>query len=77
MKKIDYRIVINDEGQIATALHVEGIDLNKVEGRLMLIGVLENIKRLESDKIKTFNNASFKKKDNGDGWEKNDGGEIK
>ena len=62
MKEITIKIKL-DDNQILTGVHCIGLDLNVLDNRLTLIGILENVKQTELNKISTIKSASFSNKD--------------
>ena len=67
MKDITIHVKIDDNNQVLTAVHAKGLDLkDNVEDKFTLIGILENIKRIELDKLSTLKSIVVnKKKDTG------------
>jgi len=63
MKEITISVKIDDNNQILTAIHAKGLDLrDNVEDKFTLVGILENIKRIEMDKISTLKSVVINKK---------------
>jgi len=63
-KEITIKVGTNENG-IISMVGFAGIDQTKIEDRLFLIGLLEHLKQMELDKIKT--KKSLKRTE--DGWE--------
>jgi len=63
MKEITISVKIDDNNQILTAIHAKGLDLKEnVEDKFTLVGILENIKCIEMDKISTLKSIVINKK---------------
>lgn len=54
MKKIEWKIVLTENNQIATLEHATGLPKESVETQLLIIGLLENMKQRHLDKLATL-----------------------
>ena len=54
MKAIMWKVVINDDQQIASMEHAQGFTQDSVESHLMIMGILDNLKQKHQDKLKTL-----------------------
>lgn len=63
MKKIDLRFVIDEETQkIATAMRTKNLSEKNLSDLFEIVGILENLKQVILNKIKTFGEWDGKKK---------------
>ena len=60
MKSIQWKIVINDDDQIASLETVNGFKPNSIETHLIIIGLLENLKSKHQEHLKTLYNKTVK-----------------
>lgn len=51
MKSIQWKVVINDNNQIASMEQASGFALNSIESHLTIIGLLENLKQQHQNKL--------------------------
>ena len=54
MKTITWKVIINENNQIATMEQATGIPQDKLESHLLIIGLLENLKQKHQEKLKTL-----------------------
>lgn len=65
MKSIQWKIVL-DNNKLAIMEEGKGFSQLSLESHLTIIGLLENLKSIHQEKIKTLLNKIVKKEDNGD-----------
>ncbi len=53
MKKIEWKVALDEKGGIAILEAVEGLPQDKLESHLTIIGILEDIKQKHLNKIET------------------------
>ena len=61
MRAIEWKIVLNDNNQIATLENTTGFSKDKIESHLTIIGILENLKQKHLDKMKTLFEKTVKR----------------
>jgi hypothetical protein len=61
MKAIEWKVMLNDDDQIASLETASGFPQDKIESHLTIIGILENLKQKHLDKMKTLFEKSVKK----------------
>jgi len=67
MKEVTIKVKIDDNNQILTAIHAKGLDLKEnVEDKFTLVGILENIKRIEMDKLSILKSVVVNKNNQND-----------
>jgi len=55
MKKISWEVAIdNERNKVGTIETVKGFDKNSLEDNYTIIGILDNLKQLHLDKLKTL-----------------------
>lgn len=54
MKQIEWKVVLNDNNQIASLENAIGFPQDQIESHMLIIGLLENLKQKHLDKMKTL-----------------------
>lgn len=54
MKEIQLQIRINDLNQMASGIKTTNLDKDSVDGILMIIGILENLKQQQLNKLENL-----------------------
>lgn len=65
MKKIEWKVALDEKGGIAVIEAVEGMSLDKLESHLIIIGILEDIKQKHLNKIETKVDKTVRRGDGG------------
>ena len=60
MRSIEWKVVIKD-GQIASLEHAVGLSNTSVEDNLLIIGILENLKRKHQNNLETQFDKTIRK----------------
>jgi len=63
MKTISWKIVLNDENQIASLENATNFPQDSVESHLLIIGILENLKIKHLEKLNTQFEKTVRKED--------------
>lgn len=53
-RQIEWKVVLMDNGKIASLEHANGLPEASVEAQLIIIGILENLKKKHLDKLNTL-----------------------
>ena len=61
MKAIEWKVILNEDNQIASLETATGFPQDTMESHLTIIGILENLKQKHLDKMNTLFEKSVKK----------------
>jgi len=62
MKTIQWKVVLTDDNRIASMKEVHGFPKDSVESHLLIVGILENLKSKQLEKLDTSYRKVFKGK---------------
>jgi hypothetical protein len=63
MKTIEWKVVLTDKNQIASAEKAQELPQDEIESHLIIIGLLDHLKQKHMDKLKTLYTKTIRKGD--------------